>query len=238
MKELVVVKQFSTDCLKPGGLYSFMNFASLRNFFESNKTPEVEYFCDGMLMAAMVRLVTGKRVDRVSFDYTSIAGEVFKYCSSENKTLYFIGATQDEIEVFIKKTLKRYPDLKIVGYRNGYFSDCEEGVVAESVINSKADMVVAGLGAGKQEHFIETLKHRGYKGVGFTCGGFIRQETMSDTEFYPNWINTLKLRAFYRMYREPHTIRRYFIDYPLNATIFLWKKLTSGVDVRVLGDKG
>ncbi|MEC8522764.1 MAG: WecB/TagA/CpsF family glycosyltransferase [Pseudomonadota bacterium] len=238
MKELVVVKQFSTDCLKPGGLYSFMNFASLRNFFESNKASEVEYFCDGMLMAAMVRLVTGKQVERVSFDYTSIAGDVFKYCSLEGKTLYFIGATDDEIEVFVQKTLRRYPDLKIVGYRDGYFPECEEVEVATEVVNSKPDVVVAGLGAGKQEHFIETLKYQGYQGVSFTCGGFIRQETMSDTEFYPKWINKLKLRAFYRMYREPHTIRRYFIDYPLNATIFLWKKLTSGVGVRVLGDKG
>jgi N-acetylglucosaminyldiphosphoundecaprenol N-acetyl-beta-D-mannosaminyltransferase len=29
-------------------------------------------------------------------------------------------------------------------------------------------------------------------------------------------INRLHLRAFYRMYREPHTIKRYLIDYPGN----------------------
>ena len=39
---------------------------------------------------------------------------------------------------------------------------------------------------------------------------------MATRNYYPEVINRLHLRAFYRMYREPHTIKRYLIDYPSN----------------------
>jgi N-acetylglucosaminyldiphosphoundecaprenol N-acetyl-beta-D-mannosaminyltransferase len=39
---------------------------------------------------------------------------------------------------------------------------------------------------------------------------------LATRNYYPAVINRLHLRAFYRMYREPHTIKRYLIDYPGN----------------------
>jgi exopolysaccharide biosynthesis WecB/TagA/CpsF family protein len=221
MKELVVVKQFSTDCLKSGGLYSFMNFASLGNFFESNKASDVKYFCDGMLMAAMLRLVTGEQVERVSFDYTSIATFVLDYAVLHRKRLYFIGATENEINTFVEKTKTRFPSICIAGYRNGFYPDDREFDVLDEIVDNDVDIVIAGLGAGKQELFLKRLTEHGFKGVGFTCGGFIRQEAASKKDYYPKWVNSLNLRAFYRMYKEPHTIRRYCVDYPYNFVVFI-----------------
>jgi UDP-N-acetyl-D-mannosaminuronic acid transferase (WecB/TagA/CpsF family) len=72
------------------------------------------------------------------------------------------------------------------------------------------------LGAGLQEQFEQDALRAGFRGVAFTCGGFIRQEALATRTYYPALINRLHMRAFYRMYREPHTIKRYLIDYPNN----------------------
>lgn len=77
--------------------------------------------------------------------------------------------------------------------------------------------MLVGLGAGLQERFVLDALRGGFSGVAFTCGGFIRQEADAGERYYPDAINRLHLRAFYRMYREPHTIKRYLLDYPSNA---------------------
>src|SRR5690606_22825043 len=109
---------------------------------------------------------------------------------------------------------------------NGFFSQKEEHQLIDKIKELSVDIVVAGLGAGKQEQFVLKLKRAGYQGCSFTCGGFIRQEAGSTGDYYPDWINKMKFRAFYRMYKEPHTIKRYAIDYPKNALCFIFKVLS------------
>ena len=195
-----------------------MNFASLTSFFTSprNDTSSVSYFCDGALMAWAVRLLTGKRVQRVSFDYTSIAPSVFEYAAKNALPVYIVGAEQSELDGFIDKIRVNHPELVVAGSQNGYFGEQDTAAVYADIVASKAGVVVAGLGAGKQEEFLSGLHAYGYSGVSFSCGGFIRQEATATKQYYPAMINKLGLRAFYRMYREPHTIRRYALDYPKN----------------------
>lgn len=59
------------------------------------------------------------------------------------------------------------------------------------------------------------VKNAGYHGIGFTCGEFIHQLAMNKINYYPAWINKYNLRFLYRMYKEPHTRKRY-----LKAGIF------------------
>lgn len=53
------------------------------------------------------------------------------------------------------------------------------------------------------------VKEAGFKGIGFTCGGFIHQTAKNEIDYYPAWVNRMNVRFIYRMYKEPHTRKRY-----------------------------
>ena len=215
MFKLELVGHYSPRLLDANQAYSFINFASIGSVFEQNPGT-ITYFCDGMLMSTFMSRVTGRTIGRVSFDFTSIADRVLSGAEQLGKRVYFVGARQAELDLFILKIKSLYPQLVIAGYHHGYFNaEQAEGIRAD-ICRSEADILIVGLGAGLQEQFEQDALQAGFRGVAFTCGGFIRQEALATRQYYPALINRLHLRAFYRMYREPHTIKRYLIDYPSN----------------------
>lgn len=215
MFKLEIVGHYSAKLLEANQAYSFINFASIGSFFEQNPS-SVSYFCDGMLMSTFMSRVTGRTIGRVSFDFTSIADVVLRSAEQQGKRVYFVGARQAELDLFISKIKSLYPQLSIAGYHNGYFDAAQTEGIQADICRSAADILIVGLGAGRQEQFELDALRAGFRGVAFTCGGFIRQEALATRQYYPALINRLHLRAFYRMYREPHTIKRYLIDYPSN----------------------
>jgi len=233
LMKLTIQAKFTEDVMKTKLPYSFLNFASLTQFFSSGKDLDITYFCDGMLMALLVKILTGKNIERVSFDYTSIASEVFCYAEKNSLKVYIVGASQDDLDKFVSKITRNHPRLIITGCTNGYFKneDMESVIQSKGLLNS--DIVLAGLGAGKQELFINLLVNSGFSGVAFTCGGFIRQEANSEKNYYPSIINKLHLRFFYRMLKEPHTIKRYFIDYPTNLFMLLFLHISKKINLSV-----
>lgn len=65
------------------------------------------------------------------------------------------------------------------------------------------------MGILMQERFLLKVKEAGFKGIGFTCGGFIHQTAKNEIDYYPEWVNRMNVRFVYRMYKEPHTRKRY-----------------------------
>ncbi len=219
----------STIDLTSNKVYSFLNLSSISSLF-SNTLQEgsITYFCDGISTALLFRALSGKFIRRVSFDNTSLAPIVFEKCQADDLKIYFIGATESEIQAFSAKLMKKYKSLKIAGLHSGYWDETEEKSIIESVLGSGARVVVAGLGAGKQEQFLLDLALAGYSGISFTCGGFIRQEASTAEEnYYPAIVNKLNLRFAYRAIKEPHTIKRYLFEYPKNLVKLLWAHLSS-----------
>lgn len=215
MFKLDLVGHYSPKLLEANQAYSFINFASISSVF-AQRPGTITYFCDGMLMSSFMSRVTGRTIGRVSFDFTSIADQVLGGAQRLGKRVYFVGARQAELELFMLKIQALYPRLNIAGYHNGYFDAAEAEAIRADICRSEANILIVGLGAGLQEQFEQDVLRAGFQGVAFTCGGFIRQEALASRQYYPAWINRLHLRAFYRMYREPHTIKRYLIDYPSN----------------------
>lgn len=55
------------------------------------------------------------------------------------------------------------------------------------------------------------LVKAGYQGISFTCGGFIHQTSKNEIDYYPAWGDKTNLRFVYRMWKEPHTRKRFLI---------------------------
>lgn len=155
-------------------------------------------------------MVYGKQVTRRSFDMTSMAPELFSYAEEHGKAIYIVASKQEQVEKAVEIFRERYPKVKFAGYRNGYFaSESEMDVEAKYIAKLNPDFLIVGMGALMQEKFLLKVKNAGYQGVGFTCGGFIHQTSRNEIDYYPAWVDKTNLRFVYRMWKEPHTRKRY-----------------------------
>lgn len=196
---------------------TFLNPYSFLQILESKVDMErFDKICiDGVALQIFLRLVyRDSDIQRLSFDFTSVAHRVFNRAVANNETGFIIGSDHDSNEGFLSKIAEMFPGIKLKG-RSGYFDD-EQALHSflQSISNDQYDFIVIGMGAVMQERASNALVDFGFKGRIFTCGGFIHQTAMSGGEYYPAWIDKCNLRFAYRMFKEPSTIRRYTIDYP------------------------
>lgn len=163
-----------------------------------------------------------KRIPRLSFDMSGMAVDLFARLNNNKETVYFVGAKQEELEATIRQIKASYPQINIVGYRNGYFLLKEHrDSELQRIVTTDPDFVIVGMGSPIQEQFAIDLKEAGYKGIVFTCGGFLHQ-TAAGIKYYPDWINKYNLRAFYRLYKEKGLAKRLYnvlIQFPILFTI-------------------
>ncbi|CAM1348060.1 WecB/TagA/CpsF family glycosyltransferase [Tenacibaculum insulae] len=206
-----------------GGIYSFLNpysYNVLRGNikFDINKLDGL--FVDGILLVLMLKFINIK-TKRYSFDNTSAANLVFKFSELKNKKVFLIGSKSKEIKKSSENFLKVYPKLNIVGYRNGYFTPNEKGIIIENILKLSPDIVVVGMGTPMQESFLIDLKEKGFQGIGFSCGGFLHQSSKK-VNYFPKIINKLHLRFLYRMFKEKEIFYRNLRTYPVFLYNFLF----------------
>lgn len=126
---------------------------------------------------------------------------------SMGKSIYLLGGKPGIAEEAALKLTEKYGGLRIAGARDGYFGTEEEEHIINEINASNADILLAALGAPKQEKFIYNnrgaLKVRIAMGVG---GSFdvIAGKTKRAPEFY----RKAGLEWFYRLMREPWRIGR------------------------------
>ena len=118
-------------------LISFINPFS---FYELKNNPELTnkfdgFFSDGGLLCKMHNLFNKEKIDRVSFDYSSIADDFLKFCEIEKLKVSIIGATSDELSKSINVFKEKYPNL-VFGYCNdGYFKGDDFNKIIKSQSN-------------------------------------------------------------------------------------------------------
>lgn len=195
-----------------GGIYTFLNPVSYLDALKNKELFEQfdGIFADGSILVAAIRLLYGQRVTRRSFDMTSVVPELLGYVQKNNKTIYIVASKQEQVKRATEIFQERYPGITIVGYRNGYFSsEDEQEREVQYIVDANPDFLIVGMGAIVQERFLLKVKKAGFKGVGFTCGGFIHQTSKEQIDYYPEWVDKYNVRFLYRMYKEPHTRKRY-----------------------------
>lgn len=205
------------------GLFTFINSHSYL-IMRKNKSLLSKFdgfFFDGLLIVKFINFFYNKRTKRISFDMTSLAPKVFNFAIKNNKSIYFVGSKEDEINGFINVIKTNFIGVNIAGYRNGFFTSNERIKFLNTLAVDKPDIVIVGMGTPLQEKFLVDLSSLGWRGLGFTCGGFIHQ-TSNNLLYYPAWINKYNLRWLYRLYDEPKLIRRFLRSYIGFPFIFLF----------------
>lgn len=235
MKSLLVNKILSTEKYSvnqifesKGKVYTFLNPVSYLTALDNKELfGQMDgIFADGGLLVKAIKMLYAKVVTRRSFDMTSMAPELFAYAVEHDKTIYIVASKQEQVEKAVEIFLERYPEVKFAGYRNGYFSSEEEmDKEAKHITELKPDFLIVGMGSLMQEKFLLKVKNAGYQGVGFTCGGFIHQTSKNEIDYYPAWVDKTNLRFVYRMWKEPHTRKRYVMAGLLFPARFIVEKI-------------
>ena len=209
-------------------IYTFLNPVSYLTALDNKElfSSFDGIFADGSILVKAIKAVYGKSVARRSFDMTSMAPELLQYAEENGKTIYIVASQQKQVEKAVNIFNENYPNLKFVGYRNGYFSsEKEQDDEVRHIVDINPNFLIVGMGVLMQEKFLLKVKNAGYNGIGFTCGGFIHQIAKNEINYYPAWVDRMNLRFIYRMYKEPHTRKRYLQAALLFPARFIWERV-------------
>ena len=165
---------------------------------------------DGIGMCAAMQWLHGLPAKRVSFDTTSLAPALFARARSRKLTIALVGGAPHVAEQASAQVVAHFPGIQIIATLDGYGDMAAKTSIIRQL---RPDIVICGMGSGRQEVFLLELKRQGWRGWGFTCGGYFDQ-LVGGIAYYPRWIDAANLRWAYRLAREPGRLwRRYFIDY-------------------------
>ena len=180
---------------------------------------------DGMGPIKLNKLFGMSKSIRLSFDLSSMAGPVFRDMMANGESLYVLGAKPGEVDKSVETFKTNFEGIKIAGFHHGYINDCKVEIVKE-IIDSGAKVVIVGMGAPMQDEMCVLLKHAGFIGTIYTCGGFIHQ-TQETMVSFPEWTNKLGLRWLYRIFTQRGMLKRLIETYPkfvVTYSCFLLRK--------------
>jgi len=180
-------------------------------------------FVDGSLLVLMNNIFCRTKVKRLSFDFTSIASDVFNHCQDKDLSIAFIGASEDELPMALSNILLLHPELHISYSRNGYFNNEKDyQKCINNLMESKSDIVVIGMGSPLQEKFSVMLKNANTDiSCVFTCGGFLTQTAIS-CEYYHPIIKKLGLRWLQRAIMHDFVRDRLIKHYPVFVVKYIY----------------
>lgn len=133
--------------------------------------------------------------------------EIIKKAEREGNSIYLLGTNDENLKICVSNLLAKYPKLKIVGYKNGYFNFDNPKEIINDIQNKNPYALFVAMGCPKQEEFIikymDFLPCKIFMGVG---GSFdVIAEKVNRA---PKWMINLGLEWLYRVLKEPWRIKR------------------------------
>lgn len=116
----------------------------------------------------------------------------------------------------------KYKGLKVVGYRNGYFSPKDESQILADIRNASPDLLLVGLGSPKQEKWI-------YDNLRFTCAkaaigvGGSFDVMAGNIKRAPKIYRKFGLEWLYRLIKQPSRFKR-MMKLPEFAILIILKR--------------
>lgn len=123
------------------------------------------------------------------------------------KSFYLVGAAPEVNAETVEKLRKLYPDLQIVGARDGFLrSEAETEALIDDIAATAPDVVFVAMGSPKQELLMARMlrRHKAiYQGLGGSFDVFTGRVQRA-----PRWWREHNLEFAYRFYAQPRRIVR------------------------------
>ena len=121
--------------------------------------------------------------------------------------VYLLGAKPGVALRAGEKLRTDFPNMEIVGARDGYFTHEQEAAVVEEISTKKPDILLVGLGFPRQELFISRNRDKLLAKLSVGCGGTL-DVFAGDVTRAPSVFQRLGLEWLYRLLRQPTRLLR------------------------------
>lgn len=91
------------------------------------------------------------------------------FANAQKRSVYFLGASQEVVEQVVDNIHRDYPNIEIVGFHNGYFT--EDAPIVDEIKAVAPDFLFIGMPSPTKERFIYNHKAELNAGVCFGVGG-------------------------------------------------------------------
>ena len=131
-----------------------------------------------------------------------LAQELLRRAPEKNRRVFFFGSAPGVAEKAKQKAEAIYPGIRVVGTRNGYFSEADEPGIIREIREARPDLLLAALGVPKQEKWLK--KHRAELDVPVSIGVGGTLDVMAGTaKRAPRWMQKAKLEWLFRGLLQP-----------------------------------
>lgn len=157
----------------------------------------------GAVMALQKKGLSAVKIPGCEF-WLDIIGRFYK-----EKSFYLIGSSQEVIEQTVVKLQTEYPDINLVGYRNGYLDDTSKEKLKRILIDKKPDMIFVAQGSPRQEYLMNELMqiHPAlYMGLGGSFDVYCGKKRRA-----PAFFIQLHAEWLYRLLKEPTRFQRQLV---------------------------
>lgn len=133
--------------------------------------------------------------------------EILKQAAQSGEKIFLFGAAPGIAEAARTEAEKRYPGVRIVGTRNGYFQAADEENIIKEINASGADILFAALGAPKQEFWLQKYRSALQPPLRIGLGGSF-DVLAGKVQRAPVWMQKASLEWAYRLFKQPQRAGR------------------------------
>lgn len=164
---------------------------------------------DGMSMVWALRFLGFEIPERVACP--DLAMDIIALAEKNNYSLFLFGAKEEHLLTAVRNINVLYPELRIAGFRNGYFNNVDEEFIVQKINASDTDILYLGMPSPQKEFFVEKYKNQLNVKYILGVGGFF--DILSGSiKRAPQWMQNIGMEWFYRFLKEPGRLwRRYLI---------------------------
>lgn len=194
-------------------IVTFANPFSYYKIKDDRLDLEMDYiFADAISLVMLNNALNQSKIERASFDFTSVAPVVFDYCKKKNLRVGIFGGSDVEVSIAKIEIENRFGSIVDVCH-HGYF-ELDNQSVYDLINENSIDVVISSMGTPKQEKFLlEVKKYCPNVIFGFTSGGFLSQ-IASRPDYFNENLSKFNMRWLQRAIRHKYVRQRLLKDYP------------------------
>lgn len=141
--------------------------------------------------------------------------EFCRMAEREKLSLFFLGGKEKMVAKMIKILKKKFPQIKIKGWQNGYFKLEEKTAILSKINQLKPDFLIVGMGSPKQEIWLAKNLSQLKTRVGWCVGGLF-DFISGEKPRCPKWFGDWGFEWLFRLLTEPKRLwRRYLVGLPI-----------------------
>ena len=153
--------------------------------------------------------------------------KVLEVGEKEGWTFYMLGGEGDVPRLAVENVKKVYPNLKIVGYHEGFFEDDSEDDIINEINTLQPNVLFVAMGAPIQEKWIAKNKSRLKVDIAAGQGGTFDYES-GKVKRAPEIVQKLCIEWLWRLILQPTRIKRMIVLPIYLIKIIFTKDITKG----------